>query len=118
MGLFTWWCIVDQRLSIWTTLIGPTVAIVLTLLVRPSFGLVYLLWIMLTRLITSTLLGLAWGRMNPLWPLLLYYNQVVGAALKSSINFRRSEEHTSELQSLMRISYAVFFWKKQNIPNT
>src|SRR3546814_12663699 len=67
MGLFTWWCIVDQRLSIWTTLIGPTVAIVLTLLVRPSFGLVYLLWIMLTRLITSTLLGLAWGRMNPLW---------------------------------------------------
>src|SRR3546814_4470105 len=27
----------------------------------------------------------------------------------------RSEEHTSELQSLMRISYAVFCLKKQNI---
>src|SRR3546814_1513384 len=27
---------------------------------------------------------------------------------------RRSEEHTSELQSLMRISYAVFCLKKQN----
>src|SRR3546814_5471334 len=26
----------------------------------------------------------------------------------------RSEEHTSELQSLMRISYAVFCFKKQN----
>src|SRR3546814_5254735 len=25
----------------------------------------------------------------------------------------RSEEHTSELQSLMRISYAVFFWQKK-----
>src|SRR3546814_4303826 len=25
----------------------------------------------------------------------------------------RSEEHTDELQSLMRISYAVFFWKKK-----
>src|SRR3546814_1460709 len=25
----------------------------------------------------------------------------------------RSEEHTSELQSLMRISYAVFCWKKK-----
>src|SRR3546814_8639196 len=78
MGLFTWWCIVDQRLSIWTTLIGPTVAIVMTLLVRPSFGLVYLLWIMSTRLIA------------------------------------RSEEHTPELQSLMRISYAVFCFKKKN----
>src|SRR3546814_2745455 len=26
----------------------------------------------------------------------------------------RSEEHASELQSLMRISYAVFCWKKKN----
>src|SRR3546814_10736202 len=30
----------------------------------------------------------------------------------------RSEEHTSELQSLMRISYAVFCLKKKNITNT
>src|SRR3546814_10709857 len=30
----------------------------------------------------------------------------------------RSEEHTSELQSLMRISYAVFCLKKQNTQNT
>src|SRR3546814_1109995 len=29
----------------------------------------------------------------------------------------RSEEHTSELQSLMRISYAVFCLKKQNYIN-
>src|SRR3546814_5948416 len=28
---------------------------------------------------------------------------------------RRSEEHTSELQSLMRISYAVFCLKKQKL---
>src|SRR3546814_9373976 len=27
---------------------------------------------------------------------------------------QRSEEHTSELQTLMRISYAVFVWKKKN----
>src|SRR3546814_5479073 len=30
----------------------------------------------------------------------------------------RSEEHTSELQSLMRISYAVFCLKNKNKPNT
>src|SRR3546814_5302800 len=30
----------------------------------------------------------------------------------------RSEEHTSELQSLMRISYAVFCLKKQNSTHT
>src|SRR3546814_7138459 len=31
---------------------------------------------------------------------------------------QRSEEHTSELQSLMRISYAVFCLKKKNQINT
>src|SRR3546814_18632386 len=77
MGLFTWWCIVDQRLSIWTNLIGPTVAIVMTLLVRPSFGLVYLLWIISTRRIASVLFGLLWGRVNQLWPRFLYYNKIV-----------------------------------------
>src|SRR3546814_2647369 len=30
----------------------------------------------------------------------------------------RSEEHTSELQSLMRISYAVFCLKKKNTQST
>src|SRR3546814_8086965 len=35
-----------------------------------------------------------------------------GATL--NINGARSEEHTSELQSLMRISYAVFCLKKKN----
>src|SRR3546814_8685017 len=33
---------------------------------------------------------------------------------RASSNTRRSEVHTSELQSLMRISYAVFCLKKKN----
>src|SRR3546814_3926713 len=36
-------------------------------------------------------------------------NTAIGSAA-----ITRSEEHTSELQSLMRISYAVFCLKKQN----
>src|SRR3546814_5405951 len=35
------------------------------------------------------------------------------AAMRRSEQVRRSEEHTSELQSLMRISYAVFCLKKK-----
>src|SRR3546814_10285193 len=35
----------------------------------------------------------------------------------AAVDFGRSEEHTSELQSLMRISYAVFCLKKKKIPN-
>src|SRR3546814_1124536 len=42
------------------------------------------------------------------------------SALKFSVTERdvRSEEHTSELQSLMRISYAVFCLKKKNNTKT
>src|SRR3546814_5515002 len=38
--------------------------------------------------------------------------------LQGSHNERRSEEHTSELQSLMRISYAVFCLKKKKSNTT
>src|SRR3546814_7671379 len=37
----------------------------------------------------------------------------LGIGLKGAVNAQRSEEHTSELQSLMRISYAVFCLKKK-----
>src|SRR3546814_2055982 len=44
----------------------------------------------------------------------LYFDELFpGFQVKSSGSFRRSEEHTSELQSLMRISYAVFCLKKK-----
>src|SRR3546814_2506476 len=48
-----------------------------------------------------------------------YEGVVIGkknAGLNSAFTVRkiRSEEHTSELQSLMRISYAVFCLKKKN----
>src|SRR3546814_3538314 len=41
---------------------------------------------------------------------------LVGRALDAALGHQhRSEEHTSELQSLMRISYAVFCLKKKTI---
>src|SRR3546814_4137392 len=39
---------------------------------------------------------------------------VVDTGLARVKRYSRSEEHTSELQSLMRISYAVFCLKKKN----
>src|SRR3546814_9295001 len=39
------------------------------------------------------------------------------AVVRPNPESRRSEEHTAELQYLMRISYAVFCLKKKNEPN-
>src|SRR3546814_7546008 len=49
----------------------------------------------------STELRISLGRLSTRW-------------CRNSVVSLRSEEHTSELQSLMRISYAVFCLKKKN----
>src|SRR3546814_9538603 len=41
-------------------------------------------------------------------------SRLIGRCQRIEIGRSRSEEHTSELQSLMRISYAVFCLKKKN----
>src|SRR3546814_9693719 len=57
------------------------------------------------------------GRLGPQWPRAVRGQR--GAAPRPGRRadrrrrFERSEEHTSELQSLMRISYAVFCLKKK-----
>ena len=88
MGLFTWWSLVDQRISMWTTLVGPTVVTLVSLFVRPSFFFAYILWILFTRGIATLILAWQRGRYSLLWIPLIYYNQVWGAMLKTYVSFR------------------------------
>src|SRR3546814_7173564 len=44
---------------------------------------------------------------------LAFFDAIAPIVHRESIDMDRSEEHTSELQSLMRISYAVFCLKKK-----
>src|SRR3546814_869160 len=67
------------------------------------------------EVIHNTSVAIAFG-------LISFLHIVLGELAPKSIAIRRtetirSEEHTSELQSLMRISYAVFCLKKKKIPN-
>src|SRR3546814_10472927 len=55
--------------------------------------------------LTGSLNGRSWDHVRPM--------AVAMAVLLPAAIALRSEEHTSELQSLMRISYAVFFLKKK-----
>src|SRR3546814_1432250 len=49
---------------------------------------------------------------------MLSYRATAPTSLRKNLIPDRSEEHTSELQSLMRISYAVFCLKKKSNQNT
>src|SRR3546814_1900246 len=64
--------------------------------------------------------GRAWYSLTVLWLIFMFSNvdryviSVLVQPIKAELALSdRSEEHTSELQSLMRISYAVFCLKKK-----
>jgi mannuronan synthase len=88
VGWFVWWCLVDQRISMWTPLVGPIAALLLAIAVTPAFLYAYLLWVMATRLIQSLLLLTVRPSISGLYPLLLYYSQLYGALLKTWVLFR------------------------------
>src|SRR3546814_9758165 len=69
----------------------------------------------LDRKIVEEANALATGGLTPDLTLLLDFHQRVRAGYLALARESRSEEHTSELQSLMRISYAVFCLKKKNV---
>lgn len=86
-GLFVWWALFDQRLSIWTALTGPIATALLSLYYSPVFILYYFALAFATRTTMSLAAAALSGGFSPAWPFLMYYNQVWGAALKSSLSY-------------------------------
>ncbi|ETW14774.1 alginate biosynthesis protein [Roseivivax marinus] len=89
IGFFTWWSILDQRVSIWTTLFGPIAVLLTALLATPVVIPAYIAWVMFTRYVFCGALSLFRGGGFPIvYPPLLYFGQIVGAAVKSYALFR------------------------------
>ncbi|MEO1017799.1 MAG: glycosyltransferase [Pseudomonadota bacterium] len=86
-GFFLWWCLIDQRLSMWTPLVGPIAAISLSLIVTPVFLYAYFLWIATTRLIQTLMLLTVRDTVSGLYPFLIFFNQVYGALIKTYVLF-------------------------------
>jgi mannuronan synthase len=87
VGLFAWWCLIDQRISMWTPLLLPLSAAGLTIVVGPVVLYAYLAWVMSTRLIQSLALLTMRDRIGGLYPLLVLYGQIYGSLVKTWILF-------------------------------
>lgn len=103
IGAFTWWSILDQRLSIWTTLAGPLCVLAVAVTFDPMVIPAYIAWVMLTRYLFCTAICLFRGRSFPItYTGLLYFSQLFGAAVKSYVLFRLDRQKWTRQASKTR----------------
>jgi glycosyltransferase Alg8 len=107
LGGFTSLVLFDQRVSMWTSLLGPCVAIIATIKYGFAYMLLYIVWIGLTRLILTLLLA-SGHRIGPAYPLILYYNQIVGAMVKVYVFFRLDQQSWTRQKTKLNRDLASF----------
>ncbi len=102
IGAFTWWAILDQRVSMWTCLVGFTSAILATLFVSPFTILVYAIWILASRYALTLLLLSSRPRVSITYPFLLYFNQIYGSLMKTYIFFRMDRQKWTRQKTTLK----------------
>ncbi|MEP1209945.1 MAG: glycosyltransferase [Rhizobiaceae bacterium] len=95
MPFFIWWCLVDQRLSMWTMLVSPVLAVSASVLVGFHYLVGYLVLIALSRLLLSLFLFGYSRRVEMSYPWILYLNQLINASVKVYCIFRLSKQRWS-----------------------
>lgn len=108
LGWFTSLVLLDQRISMWTSLLGPSVAIIASIKYGFAYLLIYLLWIGLTRLVLTLLLLASGHEIGPAYPLILYYNQIVGALVKVYVFFRLDQQSWTRQKTKLNRDLASF----------
>ncbi|WP_425100794.1 glycosyltransferase [Tropicibacter sp. S64] len=93
IGYFTWWSILDQRVSMWTTLVGPISVLVAAVTVTPTVIPLYIAWVMVTRYLFCVIIAVFNGEWFPVThPPILYFGQIAGAIIKTFVLFRLDKQ--------------------------
>ena len=104
IGWFTWWSLVDQRISMWTTLLGPTTALMSSYLVSPVILPLYVVWVMFTRYVYCWVLRSFRSSFPISYPFLLYFGQITGALVKTYVLFRLDRQRWTRQSHATRAS--------------
>jgi mannuronan synthase len=95
MPFFIWWCLVDQRLAMWTMLLGPLLALMAGVKLGWSFLVAYMVYVVLTRLLVSLVLFSYSPRVDFNYVWCLYANQIVNATVKLYMLWRLPNQRWS-----------------------
>ena len=79
---FIWWCHIDQRISMFTSLMGPIAAVWASIWVSPYYLVAYGMIVIIARLVYALILTIEGHRMAITDVPLLLYTQWVGSIVK------------------------------------
>lgn len=96
---FIWWCAIDQRISIWTSLMGPVTAMWAAVLYGWEILIVYLILVILVRTIYLLLLLIEGHRLSMSDIPLLLYTQWGGSMVKTYTLFHLHRQKWSSHRS-------------------
>lgn len=95
-GIFIWLAILDQRLTMWTSLVGITGAIILSLSKSFIYLPFYLGWVVLVRVIQMSIIAYRGHPVSMLTIPLMLYNQWVGSIIKIKASFNLADQSWSK----------------------
>ncbi|MCJ8320632.1 MAG: glycosyltransferase family 2 protein [Colwellia sp.] len=95
MPFFIWWCLVDQKISMWTMLLSPVLAICASFIQGASYLIAYIIFIAISRMLLSLFLFAYSRKIQMSYPAILYLNQLINASVKVYCIFRLSKQKWS-----------------------
>lgn len=108
LGVFTYYVLLDQRISMWTSILGLTAAVIASFKYSPVYLAIYLLWIGLTRTFVTLMLLASGHRIGPAFPLMLYFNQIVGSMVKIYVVFRLDRQSWTRQSTKLSHDHGAF----------
>ena len=95
MPFFIWWCLLDQRIAIWTMLVSPTLVVCAGIVFGWVYVVGYVVFIAITRMLLSMVLYTYSRRVDMMYPWILYLNQLINASVKVYSLWRLSKQKWS-----------------------
>ncbi len=116
-SFFIWYAIIDQRISMWTSLIGPTAITLMSLFISPFYWLFYTAWVIFTRQLQIAVLIRERLSLEIITLPLLLYDQWFGSIVKIYTSANLAKQKWSKAKSqTVNISIDTYPLLRKSLP--
>jgi glycosyltransferase Alg8 len=106
-GFFIWLCILDQKLSMWTSLVGLVSALVLSIFRSFIYLPVFISWVLFVRILQMSIIAYRGHPVSVRTIPLMLYNQWVGAIIKIKAFFQLDNQSWAKGKTTQKTKRAV-----------